>query len=323
LLIWNNTPGGSAAVQKKLQEFVNSGGGLIIVLADGSQAADFGRSFGSWLPLKVGDPGIGVGRITGVRPSEDYALLTDLRMDHPIFRPFNAPNSGTFSNARFFRHARLQVSGAAQTLARFDNGDPALVAVDVDKGRVLVLASSADDATNDLPVRSVFAPFWHQMLRYLENFRQERQWLEVGDTIAPRKLLVEAAVRQGKGNVNLNQAIVVMDPARRRIALTPGSDAVAVDMAGFYEIRTSNLIAGVAVNPSLRESDLTHGNAEEMAAGWAATETQSPAVFSADERPTAEEQDKRERIWRHLLLGVLAVLVFEGLLANRFIMKPE
>jgi hypothetical protein len=322
LLIWNNSSGGGAAVQKRLQEIVKAGGGLIVVMSDGSLAGDFNRTFGLWLPLKADAADAG-SRRAGSGYAENYALMTDLDLGHPIFRPFGAPHSGTFSNARFFRHARLLVSNGAAALARFDNGDPALVAADIEKGRVLVLASSVDDATNDLPVKAVFAPFWHQILRYLEGFRQERQWMDVGDTIAPRKLLVEAAVRQGMGNVDLNQAVVVMDPAKHRVALAPGSDAVAVDVAGFYDIRTARLNASVAVNPLLRESDLAHGNSEEMAAGWAATETGAPAVLSEDERPTAEEQDKRERLWRYLLLGVVAALILEGLLANRFILKPE
>lgn len=244
-------------------------------------------------------------------------------MDHPIFRAFNEPHSGTFSSARFFDHARLGVAAGGQVLARFDNGDPALVAVDIDKGRVLVFTSSVDEATNDLPVKAVFAPFWHQILRYLENFRPERQWMNVGDTIAPRRLLVEAAVRKAKGNVDLNQPIVVLDPAKHRVPLAPGSDATAVDMAGFYEIRTSALNTSVAVNPALRESDLSHGNAEEMAAGWVSTEAKAPAAVSQDELPTAKEQDRRARFWRYLLLGVVTLLVAEGLLANRFILKPE
>jgi len=323
LVIWNNTAGAGAGLQARLQQFAKGGGGLIVVLADGSLAADFGRSFASWLPVKVGDPGGNSGGRPGQRPGSDYALLTDLRMDHPIFRPFDAPNSGSFSGARIFRHARLQVSEGAQVLARFDNGDPALVSCEVDKGRVLVLATSADDAANDLPVKAVYAPLWHQMLRFLENFRQERQWYDVGDTISPRRLLVEAAVRKGKSNLNLNQAMVVMDPSRRRVTLAPGSDAVELDAAGFYDVRTEELAAGVAVNPAARESDLTHGNAEEMAAGWMSTEAKAAPVISSDELPTPEEQDRRTRWWRYLLAGMLAALVLEGLLANRFILKPE
>lgn len=323
LLIWNIAPGESTAVQKKLQDSVKGGGGLIVVLADNSMAADFNRSFGSWLPFKVAEAAGNAGRRTGSGFADDYALLTDLRMDHPIFRPFSEPHSGSFSTARFYRHARITVGEGAQILARFDDGDPALLAADVDKGRVLLLASSADDATNDLPVKAVFVPFWHQLLRYLEGFRQVRQWLDVGDTIAPKKLLIEAAVRQGKGNVDLNQAIVVMDPAKQRVPLAPGSDALAVDMAGFYDIRMANLNTSIAVNPALRESDLAHGNAEEMAAGWMSGETKALAATSPDERPTAEEQDKRTRLWRYLLFSVLVLLIIEGLLANRFILRPE
>jgi hypothetical protein len=323
LLIWNNASGGGEATQKKLQDFVKAGGGLIVVLANNSLAEDFSRSFGSWLPFKVEEAPDNTGRRPSGGAAEDYVLLTDLRTDHPIFRPFSEPHSGSFTGARFYEHARLVVSAGAQILARFDNGDPALVAADIDKGRVLVFASSADDSTNDLPIKAVFAPFWHQILRDLENFRQERQWMDVGDTIAPKKLLVEAAVRQGKGNVNLNQAIVVLDPSKRRVPLAPGSDAIALDTAGFYEIRTSSLNTSVAVNPALRESDLTHGNAEEMAAGWVATEGKVPAVTSPEERPTAEQQDNRVRFWRYLLLAVLALLIVEGLLANRFILKPD
>jgi hypothetical protein len=172
-------------------------------------------------------------------------------------------------------------------------------------------------------LKAVFAPFWHQIFRYLENYRQERQWLEVGDTIAPRRLLVDAAVHQGRGNVNLDQAIVVIDPDKRRVPLAGGGDALSLDRAGFYDIRSQDVHTSVAVNPLLRESDLAHGNSEEMAAGWVSTEARAPAVIAPDERPTPEEQDRRARFWRWLLLGVLAVFFVEGLLANRFILKPE
>ena len=73
-----------------------------------------------------------------------------------------------------------------------------------------------------------------------------------------------------------------------------------VDKAGFYEIRTMNVNAAVAVNTAPRESDLTHGNAEEMAAGWMSSK---PAVYAQEERPTAEEQDRRQRFWTYLLIA--------------------
>jgi hypothetical protein len=312
LLIWNDVPGGSAAMQKKLQDFVRTGGGLAIVLADSTRSADFNRSFGAWLPVRINESAAPES-YSKRRPAENYVLMTDIRVDHPVFQPFSRPNSGSFSSARFFRHAAISAGSGTEILSRFDNGDPVLVSIRVDKGRVLIFASSADDSSNDLPLKAVYAPFWHQMLHYLENFQERRHWLNVGETMAPRKLLTDAAVRQAKGSLDMNEAVVVLDPRRQRVSLAPGSDDVALDRAGFYEIRTMNVNAPVAVNSNPRESDLTHGNADEMTAGWMSSES---SVFTQDERSTPEEMDRRQRVWALLLIAAAIFLISELFLSN-------
>jgi hypothetical protein len=311
LLIWNDAPGG-AAMQKKLQDFVKAGGGLAVVLGDSIQSSDFNRSFGSWLPVRMAESPVETR--SRMRPAENYVLMTDVRSDHPIFQPFGKPHSGTFSNVRFYRHAPLSVGAGAEVPARFDNGDPALACVPVGKGRVVIFPSSADDSSNDLPLKAVYAPFWQQILRYLEGFKEQRHWREVGDAATPKKILIEAALRQAKGNLDPGDAIAILDPDRRRLAWTPDSEDVVLDRAGFYEIRTMNLSAAVAVNTVPRESDLTHGNAEEMIAGWLSSK---PAVSSQEERPAPEEQDKRQRIWIFLLAAAVLFLAAESLLSNR------
>ncbi len=318
ILIWNNASGGSSGLQSRLQDFVRNGSGIIIA-TDGTRASDFNRSFGSWLPVKIENPAAG----GGARRGDDYLLLTDLRQNHPIFRPFSSPHSGSFSSARFFRHARLALTAQADVLARFDNGDPALVSVDQDKGRVLIFASSADDSANDLPLKAVYAPLWQQMLRHLDNVSEEKRAAQVGETIAPRKLLLETALRQGKTGIDLNQAIVVLDPARKRVPITPGADSVVVDETGFYEIRTSNLSTSVGVNPVPRESDLAHGNAEEMAAGWVSPETRTTPAGASDEQMTPEDQDRHKRFWRYLLTAAMVCFLGEALFSNQLILKPD
>jgi hypothetical protein len=283
-----------------------------VVLADSSRSAEFNRSFGSWLPVKIG-PGSAEGSAR-VRPSEDYVLMTDVRMDHPIFRPFSKPYSGIFSSARFFDHARISAGPGAEVVARFDNGDPALVSIHLEKGRVLVLASSADDTSNDLPLKAVYAPFWQQMLRYLEDYEERRHWLNVGESISPGKWIAETAARRALSGIDENETVVVLDPARQRVSVDRGVGAIALERAGFYEVRTAKLSAAVAVNTTPRESDLTHGNAEEMAAGLMSSE---PAAFSPGEALTAAEQDQRQRIWILLLIAALLFLISELFLSNR------
>jgi hypothetical protein len=313
LLIWNDVSGTSATLQKKLEEFVNNGGGgLAIVLGASTRAADFNRMFASWLPVKMDESGTRTG---GRRPSDDYVLMTNVNTTHTIFRPFSDPHSGTFANARFYAHARLTAAAGAEVLARFDDGTPALVAADRGRGRVLVFASSADDSCNDLPLKAVYAPFWQQMLRYLSNYQEGRRWVEVGETIAPRKLLEEAALRQGKNIAISDQAVALLDPAGDRVEMNPGSDAVTVDKAGFYQARMSGLNAMIPVNPIPRESDLSHGNSEEMVAGWVSRNPEAVSPTTESIRLEPAEQERMQQFWRFLLLGALLFLLTEAFLS--------
>ena len=321
LVIWNNATGATSGAQRKLQEYLNGGGGLVVVVADGAHAAEFNRTFSGWLPLKA-EAGSAAERAGGWR-GEDYTLLTDLRMDHPVFRPFSEPHSGSFSSARFYRHAKLVLSPGADPLAHFDNGDPALVSIARGKGRVIVFASSADDSANDLPLKAVYAPFWQQTMRYLDNVSEESHSLEVGSVIAPRKYLQDSGLRQGKGGIDSGQAVVVLDPSRQRVPAPPGNESVVVDRVGFYEVRTLNQSASVAVNAVPRESDLTHGNSEEMAAGWISPDAAAPQTATEEERLLPEEQDQRQRFWRWLLIAALAFFAGEALLANQFVLKTD
>jgi hypothetical protein len=311
LLIWNAAPPG-LAMQKKLQDFVKAGGGLAVVLDNSIQSADFNHGFGSWLPVRLAESS--ADSRTRNRPAENYVLMTDIRSDHPIFQPFGKPHSGIFSNARFYYHAQLSVGAGAEVPARFDNGDPALVCITAGKGHVAIFASSADDSSNDLPLKAVYAPFWQQILHYLEGFRELRHWVDVGDMVAPKKLLVSTALRQAKGSLDPGDAIAILDPEKKRLAWTSESEGIVLDCAGFYEIRTVNLSTIVAVNTVPRESDLTHGNAEEMIAGWASSK---PAVVFRGERLAPEEQEKRQRFWIFLLAAAVLLLAAESLLSNK------
>ncbi len=323
LVIWNDASGGGPALQKKLQDYVRGGGGLAVVLGKAVTAEDFNRTFGSWVPVQMEDPSLQAKRPG--QASHDYALLTDLRMDHPIFKPFSEPHSGDFTGAKFFKYARLKAAQGSEVLARFDNGLPAVVSANIDKGRVVVLAFPADDSgNNDFPVKAVFAPLWQQILRHLGNLREGRRWVEVGETIEPQKILAESALRQGRADFDLNQAIVVMSPDKRRVPAAPGASALTLEKIGLYEIRSPRLSITVAVNPVPKESDLAHANVEEFVAGWLPREASgAPQPAVENERMSLEEQERKQRLWRLLLAAVLVFLVSEGLLGNRLALKRE
>lgn len=320
VLIWNDIPGGSAAMQRKLQEFVRGGGGLALIVSGERAAADFNRTFAAWLPVQVAVPAPGAfaGRASG-----DFALLTDIRLDHPIFLPFAEPQSGNFSSARFYRHVVLQAGPEAQVLARFDNGDPAVIAAEIGEGHVVILPFSADDAFNDLPLKAVYAPFWQQLMRYLQRYRQERHWVEVGESIDPGRILDEAAISLQKRGPAAGRVAAVIDPDRRRLPGSAESGVVIVEKAGFYEVRSAGLSTKVAVNTAPEESDLTAGDPEEMAAGWASNQGGESPAGGIAESLSPEAQERGQALWRWLLLLAAVFFAAEGWLGNRSMLGPE
>jgi uncharacterized membrane protein len=313
LLIWNDAPVGNSAVRKRLEDFVRNGGGMIVVLGNSMVPSEFNRSFGAWLPVKMSDTSPGK-RHAGARLTDGFAVMTYIQTHHPIFQPFGKPHSGTFTGARFYDYSRITANSGAEILARFDNGDPALVSIGVGKGRVLIFTSSADDSGNDLPLQAVYAPFWQQMLHYLESFDGQRNWLEIGDVIDPRKILSEKASRRGENAPDADIALAVLDPGKQRVELSAKSESVVTEKAGFYEIRTMGRNTLVAVDTHPAESDLTHLSAQDMTAVWMSSARE---VFSENENPTPAEQARNQRFWIFLLLAALLCLVSELLLSNR------
>jgi len=312
LLIWNDIATTDPRILNRLEDFVKSGGGLILVLGDSTEASEFNRGFGARLPIKM-EQAVSGNRRSSSRPAEDFVLMTDIRTDHPVFQPFGKPYSGTFSGARFYDYARIVAGPGTDILARFDNGDPALVATGMEKGRILIFASSADDTGNDLPLSAVYAPFWQQMLRYLESFEEQRYWLEVGDVIDSKKILSGKVFRRGEDLPDSGETVAVLDPARQRLEIPQDSQSIVAAHAGFYEIRTMGVNVKVAVNTVAAESDLTHHNAGEMAA---LLESTGSAIFPGGEDLTAEEKDRSRRIWIFLLLAALLFLISESFLSG-------
>ena len=177
----------------------------------------------------------------------------------------------------------------------------------------MVFASSADDATNDLPLKAVYAPLWQQMLMYLGNHQEKRFWLEVGDVLNPRERLQDTLSGQERERLNSGEAVAVLGPDKNRQQMVPGSDSLLVGMSGYYEIRSMDRNMTVAVNTVPKESDLSPGNAEEMTAGWISKES---AVFESDTQTEPEDLGRRQRVWVLLFIAALLLAAGELFLAD-------
>jgi hypothetical protein len=315
VVILNDVPIGGG-LPDRLNNFVEKGGGIFVVLGDRSTWPD-----GSTVMPGVLTPAVdrGLGR-AGSIGSVDFS--------HPVFELFRAPRSGGFAGTRVFRYRGIDVAAPARVLARFDDGGVALAEKDTGQGRVLVWTGTLDNLWSDLVLKPVFLPFVHRMLTYLARYEDPTPWLTVGQVFAER--------RSGKARMALTpsgQRIPVggATPVASRQGQTaaagvpgpsPGEVWVELNEQGFYEIRdTSGGDAGavsVAVNVDAAESDLTMVDPQELVAavtGRARAGDSTTAAETPELRPA--DLERRQAIWWYLLLVGVLLLAGETWLSNR------
>jgi hypothetical protein len=306
VVILNDAPYPLGAAGRNLDELVERGAGLLVVLGSRTPPTawtDDGRSI---LPASFGDP---VDRTAGSR-------LGYIDFDHAALRPFREPHSGDFTAARFFRFRRLEAQEGSTVLARFDDGIPALVEGRRGDGRVIVLASGVANFWNDLVLQPVFLPFLHQLAKHLAAYREPEGWAEVGSVVDLAQISPLWAPAAARG-----AELVVEEPGGAREVIRPAEDAslLQVERAGYYELRSlgdDEARFTLAANRNPAESDLSRVDPQEVAAALAAPEAGSESE-AASLVLTSEDRERRQGLWWYLLAGAGALLLLEMLLANR------
>ena len=188
LIIFDEVPPPVGDGAKRLHDFLDSGGGVLLIAGDQLPAGAWGGEWSTALPGTVGPVVDRAGDAGGTLAWIDY--------DHPVFDVFNAPRSGDFATARFLRYRRLTVradsarrpaaadtASGAHVLARFDDGAPALVEQRVGRGKVLVWTSTLDSYWNDLALQPVFFPFVHQVAKYAGRYSGARGSFAAGEVL--------------------------------------------------------------------------------------------------------------------------------------------
>jgi hypothetical protein len=316
VVVLADAPFPTGGAGEALRSFVEAGGGLLIVMG---QSGGWSGDDDAWMGARAGAPVDRLERGGGRVGRIDY--------DHPIFQVFRGPRSGDFTGTRFFRYRAVVPSDGQGVLATFDDGGPALLERRVGEGRVLIWTSSLDTDWNDLALQPVFLPFAHQLVRYASGRGETLPWftagqvLDVSDARAMATAGLLDAVEQGEG---FEGDRVVIDPSGDPVRLPEGVGPHYLSLrdAGFYTMRPPGDGAGrplaVAVNVDMAESDPATMDPEEIGAALAATVADEgeggPRSALALQRADIE---RRQSLWRLLLVVVLALLAAETVMANR------
>jgi hypothetical protein len=288
-----------AALGRRLERFVEAGGGLLVAL--GPRAA--------W-PQDVDIlPGALKERVDRTRG--EAARIGALEYGHTVFEPFRAPRSGDFSAARIYGYRAVEPEASSQVLARFDAGAPALLERQVGSGRVLLWTSTLDLSWSDMPLKPVFLPFVHRAARHLSGYSEPLPWSMVGQVL-------DASF--GESMLPMGGAVVVT-PSGRQVPLDEeGADVLELTEGGFYELRTGtseSVAAVVASNVDSAESDLTAMDPKEIVAAATSGTNGGARTMTASLPLLPEAQEQSQRLWWYLLCLGIVLLGADTLISNR------
>lgn len=334
----------SADTATALENFVKRGGGLLIFPGAKINAAFYNSQLATARKLLPATFGEARG---DAAQDEKFLTFQTKGYDHPIVALWNDNAAGTLASARFFRTFELNLlaapaagagekagkregeKGATATNAlaslaapkailRFSDGSIAIAERALGLGRVVMFASTADTAWNDLAVRPAFVPLLHRTLGTLIQRHDEGANVRVGAQFARRltaDLLHKDAVVMAPGAASGTRDL-------RRVELvndTPVLTYEATDKAGIYEISIAEpaTVLKFAAQPDPSESSMAELPAEEVNAlgQVAAVQRWNPTL---NLREWVEKARVGAEFWLPILIAVLALAALETFLAQYF-----
>ena len=290
----------SAAQTVLVRDFVTGGGGLILFPSPQADLNFFNRDL---------LPGLVPVTFKGVRGDpNDEALFQILDRDkpyHPLFRELLSDQSE--DQAHFFASFELVPKERVQPMVLFADGRLALVAARRELGRVLLAAVPLSLAWNDLPLKGLFVPLMHRLVRELSLPADRHASYLVGQTVS-RYLR----------DIPLTSRVRAETPAGNRLLLEPeligGQQSWKIPRvreSGLWRLwREEQLIDQFPVNVDSRESVLTPVSRERLLQVFDADDTYF--LYPEDDLRAKVLGNRHGReLWREFLALALILLFLE------------
>lgn len=284
----------STPLMQSVRALAESGGLVIAVVTQEMKAQD--------LEALTGISGI-QSEVSGKSDSsDDYQMLSELQTAHPLLRPFADERLRDFTKLRFWKHRKLTLAKDApvEVLARFDQGDPAILARTLGKGRVVLLTSGWHPADSQLALSTKFVPLLYGWLEAAGFRNEQTASLLVGDVLP------------------LESATPIMTPDGQTLTPKPG-DAIHAELPGIYTLGKDRLIAVNLAPEEGRVTPMDIAKLRELGVRVEEGDLDPSASAKAEdkERLAITEQEARQRAWIWLLGSLLAILTWETWLAGR------
>ncbi|MGB7347564.1 MAG: BatA domain-containing protein [Pirellulaceae bacterium] len=283
----------STDVAERLKEYVIEGGRVLFVMAD-AKDVDMRSSIASVIEMPDDAFQITESKV------DDYVMFANIDFGHSIFQPMSDPQFNDFTKIRFWSHRTInQVPGDWSVVARFDDGDPALLENQIDgDGRVWVLTAGWQPSSSQLALSTKFLPLVYSWIGRLSGEINAYGSTTVGQSPPFR----------------VSPTATISDPSGVSFEYAKTSDSDRINQPGIYTYNDEGVAPKrFAVNLAESESLTTPLENESLERFGIRLGNASAAVQSEVVKRQLRdiELEKQQKIWQWLLVAALALLAIE------------
>jgi hypothetical protein len=307
-----------------LHNYLQSGGNVVFFLGDRVLPERYNREMTGDTTSSGKQGRAGEGRILPVKLAEVIAEpqlhLDPLSFRHPIVQAFRGRGETGLLTTPVFKYFKLRApkDSSAHVVLATGNGDPLVVEEQIERGRVIVVATSADTSWTAMPLWPSFLPLVHEILSFCLGSNAKQYNLNVGDPITVAAPSASADV-----------PVMMQTPdGRSQIAqwrIEDGTNLlqfVDTSQSGVYTARFGSPIDRslvFAVNVDTVESDLAQLSPDELQTDvWPGVSFLHHTAWQNTGRPAVGGSIARAGLQVDLLYVVMAFLFLETFLAWRF-----
>lgn len=251
----------TASEASVLDAYLQGGGSLVFFLGDqvlpdryNSELGGAGEGGSHILPAEI-----------GALDDKPQVRLDPLGYRHPILHPFRGRGEASLLTTPVLKHFKLTIpdDSAAKTVLALANGDPLVVEEPIHRGRVVLVATSAEPSWNAMPLWPSFVPLVQEIVAWCAGGRLKQQNLMVGEPL-------DAPIAASAAEAPLS--VLGPDGRSHRAQLHTAGDYSALSYAdttqsGIYVAQCGPPLDRkeiFAVNLDTVESDLTQIDPEEL-----------------------------------------------------------
>jgi len=309
----------TAGEAQVLQAYLKSGGNLVFFLGDAVLADRYNRELGKGaagahiLPARLG-PVV----------TEPQYHLNPKNFKHSMLQAFRGRGRTALLSTPVLKYFKLEVpeKSAAKVVLALNSGDPLIVEEPIERGRVVLVATSADRSWTLLPIWPSFVPLVQELLAFCVSGQLQQRNVTVGEPLGGSLPADVTGV-----SLSIEEPIPEPDDHRRSVATHMEGDYVAWSfsetmLSGIYKAHFGPPLSRsqtFAVNVDTAESDLTQLDVDELRNDtWPGIPFAYQTTWQNPEQQPVVGLAGRGGLPVDLLYVVLGLLLVETFLAWRF-----